>query len=201
MTSKCIRAVYDEGRAEGRGHGAAAGPAKAAETGRVAGDCVRGAVLDHPEGHGSPQADAAAPVAAGDRPRAVRRAAPRHGLVAIPRGNGKSTLAAALGLYGLLADGVEGAQVLCVASDQRQAEIVFRAARRMVELNPRARRPVQVFQRHSTPAHRLDAVALPAEPGALQGYDPSLAVVDELHVVTDEVYEAMSAAAGKRDRP
>ena len=43
-------------------------------------------------------------------------------------------------------------------------------------------------------------VALPAEPGALQGYDPSLAVVDELHVVTDEVYEAMSAAAGKRDR-
>ena len=45
---------------------------------------------------------------------------PRHGLVAIPRGNGKSTLAAALALYGLLADGVEGAQVLCVASDQRK---------------------------------------------------------------------------------
>jgi phage terminase large subunit-like protein len=43
----------------------------------------------------------------------------------MPRGNGKSTLAAALGLYGLFADQVEGAQVLCVASDERQARIVF----------------------------------------------------------------------------
>jgi hypothetical protein len=55
---------------------------------------------------------------------------PGRGLVSIPRGNGKSTLAAALGLYGLLADGVEGAQVLCVASDARQAGIVFGIARR-----------------------------------------------------------------------
>jgi hypothetical protein len=34
---------------------------------------------------------------------------PRQGLVSIPAGNGKSTLAAALGLYGLMADRVEGA--------------------------------------------------------------------------------------------
>ena len=126
---------------------------------------------------------------------------PRHGLVAIPRGNGKSTLAAALALYGLLGDGVEGAQVLCVASDQRQAEIVFRAARRMVELNGELADRLQVFQRHLYAPHTDSLlVALPAEPGALQGYDPSLAVVDELHVVTEDVYEAMSAAAGKRDR-
>ena len=46
---------------------------------------------------------------------------PRQALVAIPAGNGKSTLAAAIGLYGLLDDGVEGAQVLVVASDERQA--------------------------------------------------------------------------------
>ena len=54
---------------------------------------------------------------------------PRQGLVSIPRGNGKSTLAAAIGLYGLLGDGVEGAQVYCVASDERQARIVFNTAR------------------------------------------------------------------------
>ena len=91
--------------------------------------------------------------------------------------------------------------MLCVASDQRQAEIVFRAARRMVELNGELADRLQVFQRHLYVPHTDSLlVALPAEPGALQGYDPSLAVVDELHVVTDEVYEAMSAAAGKRDR-
>ena len=72
---------------------------------------------------------------------------PRQGLVSIPRGNGKSTLAAALGLYGLFADGVEGAQVLCVASDQRQARIVlFNAARRMVEVSPLLEERCQVFQ-------------------------------------------------------
>jgi phage terminase large subunit-like protein len=126
---------------------------------------------------------------------------PRHGLVAVPRGNGKSTLAAALGLYGLFADGVEGAQVLCVASDQRQAEIVFRAARRMVELDDRLEERCQIFRdRLYVPHTDSLLVPLPAEHGALQGYDPSLAIVDELHVVTDEVYEAMSAAAGKRDR-
>jgi phage terminase large subunit-like protein len=71
---------------------------------------------------------------------------PRQGLVSIPRGNGKSTLAAALGLYGLFADGVEGAQVLCVASDERQARIVFNAARRMIELEPLLDERCQVFQ-------------------------------------------------------
>jgi phage terminase large subunit-like protein len=126
---------------------------------------------------------------------------PRRGLVSIPRGNGKSTLAAALGLYGLLADGVEGAQVLCVASDARQAGIVFGIARRMVELEPRLADRVQVFQdRLYSPHTGSSLFPLPAEPGALHGFDPSLAIVDELHVVTDDVWEAVSTAAGKRDR-
>jgi phage terminase large subunit-like protein len=126
---------------------------------------------------------------------------PRHGLVALPRGNGKTTNAAALGMFGLLGDGVEGAQVLVVASDQRQAEICFRTARRMVELNEELSSRVQVFQRHLYVPH-TDSIfmALAAEDQGLQGYDPSLAIVDELHVVTPEVYEAMSAAAGKRDK-
>jgi phage terminase large subunit-like protein len=126
---------------------------------------------------------------------------PRQGLVAIPRGNGKSTLAAALGLYGLFADGVEGAQVLCVASDERQARIVFNAARRMVELNPLLAERCQIFQnRIYVPDTDSSLFPLPAEQAALQGYDPSLCVVDELHVVTRDVWEAVSLAAGKRDR-
>jgi phage terminase large subunit-like protein len=43
-------------------------------------------------------------------------------------------------------------------------------------------------------------MALPADPGSLQGWDPSMALVDELHVVTDDTFEAISARAGKRDR-
>lgn len=126
---------------------------------------------------------------------------PRQGLLSLPRGNGKSTLAAALGLYGLYADQVEGAQVLCVASDERQARIVFNAARRMVELEPLLLEQTQIFQnRLYVPETDSTLYPLPAEPGALQGYDPSLAIVDELHVVTEAVWEAVSLASGKRDR-
>jgi phage terminase large subunit-like protein len=39
---------------------------------------------------------------------------------------------------------------------------------------------------------------LPAEPGALQGWNPSLAIVDELHVVTRPVWDSVALAAGKR---
>jgi phage terminase large subunit-like protein len=126
---------------------------------------------------------------------------PRQGLVSIPAGNGKSTLAAALGLYGLLADRTEGAQVICVASDERQARIILNTARRMVELDPALYDRVQVFKDHLLEPHTDSTLfALPADPGALQGWDPSLAIVDELHVVTDDTFEAMAARAGKRER-
>src|SRR5580765_6301355 len=51
----------------------------------------------------------------------------------LPRGQGKSTLCAALGLWDLML-GEEGAQVVVAACDERQAGIVFKAAARMVEL-------------------------------------------------------------------
>src|SRR5918993_3724854 len=126
---------------------------------------------------------------------------PRQALVSIPAGNGKSTLAAALGLYGLLADRVEGAQVLVIASDERQARIILNTARRMVELDPALYAPVQIFKDHLLGPHTDSRfMALPADPGALQGWDPSLAIVDELHVVTDDTFEAMAARAGKREQ-
>jgi hypothetical protein len=107
--------------------------------------------------------------------------------VSIPAGNGKSTLAAAMGLHGLLADGVEGAQVLAVESDERQARIILNTARRMVELEPDLEARVHVYaDRLHEPCTDSTFMALPADPGSLQGWDPSMAIVDELHVVTDD---------------
>ena len=126
---------------------------------------------------------------------------PRQGLVSMPRGNGKSGLAAVLALYGLLADEEPGASVLVVASDERQARIVYNTARRMVELDQRLSDRVQIFSdRLYVPGSDSSMMPLPAEPGALQGFDPSLTIVDELHVVTEPVWDAMALAAGKRER-
>lgn len=125
---------------------------------------------------------------------------PRQGLVSMPRGNGKTGLAAVLALYGLVADEVEGAQVLTVASDERQARLVFNAARRMVETSPTLRDHLVIFRdRIYYPATDSFLMPLPAEPAALQGYDPTLVIVDELHVVTEQVWDSMALAAGKRE--
>jgi phage terminase large subunit-like protein len=126
---------------------------------------------------------------------------PRQGLVAMPAGNAKSTLGAGLGLYGLLGDGVMGAQVPIVASDKRQAGIIQGTARCMVELDEELSAQVQVYHDYLY-VPRTDSVlqALPAELAALQGWDPSMGIIDELHVVTTDVYESMAARAGKRDR-
>ena len=125
---------------------------------------------------------------------------PRQGVVSMPRGNGKSALAAVLALYALLADETEGASVLVVASDERQARLVYSTARRMVELEPRLRERVQIFQdKLYVPATDSTMQPLPAEPAALQGFDPTLVIVDELHVVTEPVWDAMALAAGKRE--
>ena len=125
---------------------------------------------------------------------------PRQGVVSMPRGNGKTSLAAVLALYALFADDQVGAQVLTVASDERQARHTFNAARRMIELEPRLAEQVQVFQdRIYVPATDSTLAPLPAEPAALQGFDPTLVVVDELHVVNEATWEAMALAAGKRE--
>lgn len=124
---------------------------------------------------------------------------PRQGLVSMPRGNGKSGLAAVLAVYALMADGEQGAQVAVVASDERQARIVWNTARRMIELDDRLAEQVQVFQdRIYVPATDSTLQPFPAEPAALQGWDPTLVIVDELHVVSEPVWDAMALASGKR---
>ncbi|MBI3217600.1 MAG: terminase large subunit [Mycobacterium sp.] len=122
----------------------------------------------------------------------------RTALVSMPRANGKTMLAAALAIADLFV-GPASAEVLVVASDARQAAIVLKYAKRIVELNPVLAERVQVYSDHLyLPENDATLMPLPAEPGALHGHDPSLLIVDELHVVTEAVWEAITSMAGKR---
>lgn len=105
-----------------------------------------------------------------------------------------------LAAYHLFADDVEGAEVITVATDERQARIVFNRVRRMVELSPALSEQVQIFQdRIYLPHTDSSLFPLPAAVDALQGYSPTFAVVDELHFVKEETWSAMTLASGKRE--
>jgi phage terminase large subunit-like protein len=123
----------------------------------------------------------------------------RTAVVAIPRGNGKSSLAAALGLWALV-DGPEGAQVPVVAGvSERQSRIAFNIARRMVELEPALLARVQIHRDELImPHHDGHLFPLPADADAILGANPTFTLVDELGVIDAEVFEAMRLASGKR---
>lgn len=122
----------------------------------------------------------------------------RTALVSLPRANGKTSLAAALALAELFV-GPPSAEVLVVASDERQARITMSLARRMIELNPVLAERVHVYaDKIRVPHNDATLLPLPADPSALHGWDPSLLIVDELHAVTEKVWEAVTSVSGKR---
>lgn len=121
----------------------------------------------------------------------------RQALVSIARANGKSTLAAVLAVYDLFT--TESAQVVVVASDQRQAGIILNTVKRIIELSPELAKRARLLKDHiEIPGMGSEMYALPSDPGALNGWDPSLCLVDELHFVTRDVWEAVTGFAGKR---
>lgn len=127
---------------------------------------------------------------------------PRQGLLSVARKNGKSLLGSGIALYHLLADGEESAEVLLASSDQRTAEVIFRVCRRMVELDERMSGVLQVFQdRLYHPESDSVLEPLPANPRNIQGRNPSLSLIDEVHVTDADTWDALALAGGTRARP
>ncbi|MFS1524741.1 terminase large subunit [Microbulbifer sp. 2304DJ12-6] len=130
--------------------------------------------------------------------------------ICVPRKNGKSLIAAGIGLYMLTEDGEYGAEIYCGATTEKQAWLVFRPAQKMAERTPAFRRAYGV----TSHAKRLECdqrgtKRLPdnsrfepviGKPG--DGASPSCAILDEVHEHTDDVlYDTMLTGMGARDQP
>ena len=129
---------------------------------------------------------------------------PEREIVALlPRGNGKTSLLAAIALYHLVT--VERAEVYAAAASREQARILYEAAARFA----RELEHPNLVDRHleirwcpdpSKPrvfTRRLRVLA--ADAPRLHGLTPSLAIVDELHAhPNDDVYLALLTALAKR---
>lgn len=127
----------------------------------------------------------------------------------IPKKNGKSELAAGLGLYHLMADGEPSAEVYLCASDKDNASIVFSCALYMIDNVPslaRMRRKgalrVVESQRRIifTPTNSILRV-LSSDAYSKHGYSPSCVIFDELHAQRNrELWDIMTGAAGSARR-
>lgn len=116
----------------------------------------------------------------------------------LPRGQGKTSLMAALGLYELFT-GPDGNEIPIVAVDERQAGLTLRPAIRMVELNPELSSRCQVYRDHIViPAKGSTLTALPAEAKRLEGLGTwTLALADEIGVINPETWSTLLLGLGK----
>lgn len=127
----------------------------------------------------------------------------RDAYLRIPRKNGKSLLAAAIGLYMFCMDGEFGAEVYSGATTEKQAWEVFRPAKLMCSRTPDlvSRFGIEVNAKNlniMADASRFEPLI--GDPG--DGSSPSCAIVDEYHEHdADNLVETMETGMGARQQP
>jgi len=124
----------------------------------------------------------------------------RTSLIGMPRKNGKSALSsAAIALYSLIAEGIDGAEVIVAAAEKEQARIVFGEARRMVESTELSEEVKlyrdSIFMPETSSVLRV----VSAEAYSKEGLNPSRVIIDELHAHRDRtLFDVLSLAMGNR---
>lgn len=127
----------------------------------------------------------------------------RRVLLLVPRKNGKSAWAAAVGNYMFAADGEHGAEIYSGATTEKQAWEVFRPARLMALKRPDLCGYYGIGVNASN-LHILKNESrfepLIGKPG--DGASPSCAIVDEYHEHdTDQMFDTMETGMGAREQP
>lgn len=127
----------------------------------------------------------------------------REALLFVPRKNGKSEFAAAIALYMLLADSEDASEVYVGGRNERQANFIFKAAKRMLALNAHTRRHFGVkveaenISVEDTMSKMEKLIGNPEDGG-----DPHLYCCDEYHEhATDAQFDTMKTGMISRLQP
>lgn len=129
----------------------------------------------------------------------------RRAYIEIPKKNGKTTMAAALGLYLLIGDGENNPQVFTAATTRAQAGLCFKTAMRMARESPDIAENVRVME--ST--HKIKCLinggemhTMSSEAGNEEGVDASGMIIDELHAHKSRtLYDCLRYAGQARSQP
>jgi len=109
----------------------------------------------------------------------------------VPKKNGKSELAAGAALYHLFADGEMKGEIYGCAADRKQAMIVYKTARDMIDLVPALKNRTrkidsikQIIDKTSGSVYEV----LSAEAYTKHGFKTSACIFDELHASRTVTY-------------
>lgn len=127
----------------------------------------------------------------------------RTAYVQVAKKNGKSTLTAGIGNYGLTADGEPGAEIYSVATKRDQAKIIFDEAKRMVRASEYIKKHVDVFTNNlSVPATNSKFEPLSRDVNSQDGLNIHYGLVDELHAhKTREMWDIIENGTASRTQP
>jgi len=127
----------------------------------------------------------------------------RKGYLEVGRKNGKTTLAAGVGLYLAFAEGEPGAEVYSAATKKDQAKISHRDAVEMVRRTPQLRKLVGVMRDN---LHEVRTGSkfepLASDYNSLDGLNVHGAICDELHAWPQpELWGVLNTGTGARRQP
>jgi phage terminase large subunit-like protein len=108
----------------------------------------------------------------------------RNAYIEVGKGNGKTPLLAAIGLYGLLMDGQKAPEIYAAAADRDQAMILFRDAVRMAQASPAIASRVRFagIEHVHNMAYGLGFFRpFSREQSAKSGTRPHMGLIDEVH--------------------
>lgn len=122
----------------------------------------------------------------------------------IPKKNGKTELAAGLGLYHLLADGEPNGQIYICAADRDNATICFNAMVNMIDQSPWLEKLVKVIPSRKEIKNRSEGTfvkVISAEAYSKHGLNVSCVIFDELHAQPKrDLWDVMTFGAGSARR-
>jgi phage terminase large subunit-like protein len=125
--------------------------------------------------------------------------------VALPRKNGKSTLAAGIILYSMVADGRTAGQFYTAAETRDQASLIYRMAERMVRQSPllsKRLKPIASTRTITFQQRGSFMRSIPSEAGPVHGTKPATVIFDEVHTQKNrDLYDALRTGQGATPNP
>lgn len=127
----------------------------------------------------------------------------RQVMIVIGRKNGKSTLAAAIGLYLQIADGELGAEIYACATKKDQAKIIWLEAKKMVKKSPVLLRRIKPKVAELESEYN-DSYFRPlgSDSDTLDGLNVHGGLLDEIHAwKTKDLYDVIVDGTSAREQP